>query len=233
VSGFERPNDPAPPPPQRLDRRLGRTRWTFSGGATTLGVLGFAMLLLVPVAGASPSVSRPGASAMARPLANDTININALSNLGYDPNTFTVHPGDLVHLTVTQEANFAHTFVLSRLANFTFDPAASASNLTMFFRANAPLVNLTLDSTPGSKAFANFTAPAAGSYEFVCIQPQHFQSGMHGEMISTTSTSMASASLPTTEIVGIGAAIGILVVVVIVLMARRRKGPSPPTGGPG
>ncbi|MCI4330757.1 MAG: plastocyanin/azurin family copper-binding protein [Thermoplasmata archaeon] len=175
-----------------------------------------------------PGTSHPAAGGV------DQINVNTLSNLGYDPSTITVHPGDQVQLVVTQMANFEHTFVLSPLANFTFDNAATAANLTLFFRAHAPIVNLTVAGTVGAKAFANFTAPAVGSYEFVCIEATHFQAGMHGELISTTSTTSAPGT-STTVYLEYGAVAGVVVIVVVliaVLRMRRMAPPSPPAASP-
>jgi plastocyanin len=186
-----------------------------------------ALLLLIPVGSAAP-VGRPASGAPSTPV--DVLNVATTSALGYDPNTLTVHPGDNVELIVTQMANFAHTFVLSPLPNFTFDPQASAANLTTFFNAHPPLVNLTLSSTVGSKAFVNFTAPPVGNYEFVCIQPMHFQSGMHGELVSTTSAGAApNNGPPVAWLLGAGVLIGLVLVAAVFLMVRRKRASPPAT----
>jgi uncharacterized cupredoxin-like copper-binding protein len=190
-------------------------------------VLVVAPLGAVAAAGAPPSVPPPST---AHPGAGvDFVNVSALTTLGYDPNGFTVHPGDSVRLVVTQLANFAHNFVLSPLPNFTFSTSATADNLTSFFAAHTPLVNLTLSSTVGSRVFANFTAPGAGSYEFVCLQPTHFQSGMHGEMTSTTASSAPSSSSSSPLLlIAAGAIVGLIVVLAVVFLVRRRKASPPP-----
>lgn len=196
----------------------------------SLLLVGVGLVLAAPIGVLGPAGGSPVPAAPVRHAAPavETVSIATLSAIGFDPTSFTVRPGDEVELVVTQMANFAHSFVLSPLPNFTFDPTASASNLTLFFRAHAPLVNLTLGSTVGSKAYANFTAPAVGSYEYVCIQPQHFQSGMHGEMVASTSSTTSSSSFPTTSVILVGVVLAIVVVVAVVLWMRRSKPPAAP-----
>jgi plastocyanin len=122
------------------------------------------------------------------------VSIMATSSWSFQPNTFTVTPGDTVHLVVTQLASFLHTFTLSSVANYDFPSSSTSADLSSYFTAHPPIVNLTLGSTAGVRFYANFTAPGPGSYEFVCLQPTHFAAGMYGHMISSSGGGTSSSS---------------------------------------
>ena len=163
--------------------------------------------------------------------ANDFVNVSATTMFAFVPGTFSVGAGDQVHLVVTQLANFLHTFVLSSVANFSLPSGATAATVNAFFNQHTPIVNLSLGSTVGAKYFANFTAPALGTYEYVCIVSGHFQAGMLGTMTVTASgsgTSSGSSSLP---ILWIGVAVVVIAAVAgLVYGLSRRRRPSPPPG---
>jgi len=166
--------------------------------------------------------------------AVENLSVETTAQFSFVPNRLTVTPGASVHLVVTQEATFPHTFVLSSLVNVTIPTTDDATQLDEFFTDHPPLVNLSLPGTPGVQAFANFTAPPVGTYEFVCAIPGHFQAGMYGFLDSTSQTASASASggVPPALIVG-GAVAGVVVVVAVVLLAvRRRSRRSPPPPPP-
>lgn len=188
-----------------------------------------ALLALVAVILASGTVAasglsdRGGSAHVAPATASVTVNITATGDLSFVPSSFTVLPGETVHLIVTQAADFEHTFTLSSLANFTIPSTDSPSELAAFFNAHAPLVNLSLGSTAGTQHTANFTAPATmGTYEFVCLI--HFP-----QMIGVMTDSSASPStsggggLSVAEIVGIGAGVAVVVIAAVVLVVRRRR----------
>ena len=202
-----------------------------AGSGPTLLLLTLAALTLVSTV--------PGISAAHSTVANATatvggenISITATTSLSFVPNQFSVAPGASVHLVVTQDADFEHTFTLSSVANITNLADDSSAQLAAFFNSHPPIVNLSLGSTIGARFFANFTAPAAGTYEFVCLI--HYAEGMTGEMVSSAGASSSSPSaFPLTTVV-----IGVLVVAVVVVAAtvvlvtrRRKKGPAvePPT----
>jgi len=169
------------------------------------------------------------AAAMPRPSASQVLSVDATGALMFTPDALTVTPGQPVELEVTQLANFEHTFVLSSVPNVTIPTSDTPAQLDDFFNAHPPLVNLTLGQVPGTTFFANFTAPAAGTYEFVCQVPTHFQSGMHGVLTSGTGSGSSSSTglSPTTlyALVGLGV---VVVLVVVVLVLRRRGSPKPP-----
>jgi uncharacterized cupredoxin-like copper-binding protein len=183
-----------------------------SGSATVRGSE------LTPAAMSGPSPST----------AVEYVNVTATSALSFAPNQFTVTSGALVRLIVTQAANFPHTFVLSPVANFAFPPSDTTAQLDAFFQNHTPLVNLTLGSVVGSRAYANFTAPPAGTYEFVCVIPYHFAGGMYGTMTSAMAAT-GPAPIPWTLIVGVGVVIAAVVVGIVVALRRRTPRSPPPT----
>lgn len=183
---------------------------------------------LVPgiAAPARPSAIGPGLSTTA-----DFVNVSTTSSYSFQPATFYVYPGAIVHLAVTQLAGFAHTFTLSSVRNGTIPPGDNATELYQFFRTNPPIVNLSLPGTVGFVNSTTFVAPAIGTYEFVCTEPGHFQSGMKGFMYSTTSPPAASStsSLPTTTYIILGIGVGAVVIgLAVVLAVRHRRTARPP-----
>ncbi|MCI4348832.1 MAG: hypothetical protein L3J93_01240 [Thermoplasmata archaeon] len=164
----------------------------------------------------------------------DYVNVSATEQTLFTPSQVAVTPGDLVRLTITQLADFNHTFTLSPLANFTFTSSNTSADLSAFFHAHPPLVNLSLGSVPGKKSYANFTAPPKGSYEFVCLENGHFRQGMHGELLSGVAapanvvTPITTLDVTIAGAIALGLAVGILAVVKM----RRRVPPAPPTQPP-
>jgi plastocyanin len=169
----------------------------------------------IPLRAASPATTSASASSV-------TIDVTATSDISFVPNSFTVSPGESVTLVVTQGANFAHTFTLSSVVNFTIPSSDTTAQLDQFLAAHPPLVNLSL----GTSAGAQFTAPAAqGTYEFVCLV--HFPA-MTGVMTDSSSTpSSGGSTVSTTEIVVIGAVVAVVAIAAVVLALRR--GRRPPT----
>ena len=194
-------------------------------------VLGLASLVLLGIL-TGGAAAHPPAAASAHPAASEeNLSISTTSSFSFVPSQVTVTPGALVHLVVTQAANFAHSFVLSSVANFTIPSADTAAQLFAFFNAHPPIVNLTIPGTVGAQVVKDFSAPAVGTYEFVCLVSGHFQSGMFGFLVSTTNSggsSSSSSGLPVSPLV-LGAVAGVVAVVVVgVLVARRRSRRLPP-----
>ncbi len=184
-------------------------------------VLAAAFLL---VAGIS-ALAVAGTPASGSPVvpADAFVNITATSSLTFVPSQFTVVPGAAVHLIVTQGSTFTHTFTLSPLANYTIPTTDSPTQLYAFFQAHPPLVNLTLGPTAGVRYYANFTAPPAGTYEFVC--EQHFP-GMKGTMTSSTPASSTGSGSPSSlplPLVGAVAGAGAIVLATVALVVTRRR----------
>jgi len=138
-----------------------------------------------------------------------------------------VTPGDLVHVVVTNLGADAHTFTLSSVAGYVFSSTATGGDLLGFFAANPPLVNITVNGPAGVQAFGNFTAPAYGEYEFVCLEPGHFQSGMSGILGSGEPGATTSVNTgPGAPVFIISGTIVALVIVALVLgfVVGKRRG---------
>jgi uncharacterized cupredoxin-like copper-binding protein len=66
-----------------------------------------------------------------------------------------------------------HTFTLAAQSNVSLSTVG-------YFKANPALSNVSIPTNGTKSAWANFTVPAAGVYEYVCLTSGHFQNGMYG-----------------------------------------------------
>lgn len=197
------------------------------------GVITLSILLLGSAAAIGVSAGTyASAPAAAEP---EFLNVSATSALSFVPNSFSVMPGASVHLIVTQEADFEHTFTLSSVVNTTLPSSDTDSQMYAFFAAHPPLLNLSLGSTVGARFYDNFTAPSSlGTYEYLC--EIHFPD-MTGTMtVANSPPSSGSSTTPSAlEIVGIGVVVVVVVLAVVAVAwsrSRRRSGsggnPPPP-----
>lgn len=148
------------------------------------------------------------------------------NNFLFTPNSIgPIAVGATITLTVTQLASTPHTFTLSSLVNYTIP--STATNLTQFFSSHPPVVDITLNGTPGETRSATFTLPTVGFYEFVCTVAGHFQSGMFGFLgYGVTPPNAVAQTGPGAPVFIIGGSIVALVVIALVLafVLGRRKG---------
>ncbi len=202
--------------------------------AVALGLAFLGMASLAPISGAPVAPAAGTHPAAAAPTA--FINISATTVFTFLPAQVTVPIGSDVHLKVTQLADFLHTFVLSSVANSTIPTTDTAAQLYAFFNAHPPLVNLSLGTVAGVPTYWNFSAPAAGTYEYVCEVPGHFQSGMHGVLTvgPAASSSSSPSGLTTLDIALIALAVVVIIAVVLVvaLRGRGRRPPATPAAPP-
>jgi plastocyanin len=208
------------------------TKVTPRAASRRLLYLSFALVPLLLAGAGTASAVQPSAAHVA---GTAFVNITATSSVAFAPSQVTVSPGVNIDFTITQGANFDHSFVLSGLRNFSFDSSASGSNITLFFRAHAPLVNLSLGSTVGATQSATIGPLPVGTYEFVCIVATHFQSGMHGELVVANSAPGGGTSVPTIYYIVIAVVVVVVIAAVVVVLLRRRpRGPSatPPSATP-
>jgi len=190
-----------------------------------VALLALALSLFAPVTATAAASSPTVPSAHLVPATDSvTVNITATADLSFVPDSFTVQPGETVHLIVTQAADFEHTFTLSSVANVTIPSSDTPAEVADFFNAHAPLVNLSLGTSAGSQHPVTFTAPTTpGTYEFVCLV--HFPQ-MTGVMTDSSSTAGSSGSggVSMTEIIAIGAVVAAAVIAgVVVAVLRRRR----------
>jgi plastocyanin len=176
------------------------------------------LLALVPAAGAASPSGGTSPSAAASVVF---VNVSATAQLGFTPVQFTVPAGASVHLTVTQLANFPHTFTLSPVANATIPSGDTSAQLNAYFQAHPPIVNVSMGSTPNVPYPVTFTAPPPGTYEFVCLL--HFSNGMVGQMVTSSGGGSASTSSPFPTYLLLGAVVVVVVAAVGVAVALRRR----------
>ncbi|MFZ1022548.1 MAG: hypothetical protein WAN87_00225 [Thermoplasmata archaeon] len=160
---------------------MGFTRIRGVEAVASVGLL--AVLVLLFIAGAS--VVTPVARAAApHPATSMSLTIDVTDEFEFNPNSFEAPtPGENVSLTIMQTGSTAHTFTLFSVANFSFDPATNTTaQLQMFVGEHTPLANVNISSTTGHSVTVNFKAPPLGIYQYVCLEPGHFQLGMEGFM---------------------------------------------------
>lgn len=102
---------------------------------------------------------------------------NTTNNLQFVPSILsggpTVHGAATFHVLVTNLGDLSHTFTVSSQVNITL---TSTGNFSKF----PPLVNQSIPASTGGSAWANFTVPGIGVYEYACTVPGHFAGGMYG-----------------------------------------------------
>ena len=194
--------------------------------AVVVGVV-IILLTLTWAGSASSSPPRSGIRADAASGAVEWLNVTTSDTLTFGiaaPSEVT--PGDTVHLVVTNLGSDPHTFTLSSVQGYVFASTASTSDLQSYFALNPPLVNLSIPGSVGAVVTTNFTAPAYGEYEYVCLEPGHFASGMSGILGSgEPGTTTALDTGPGTPVFIISGTIVGLVIMALVLgfvLGKRR-----------
>lgn len=81
------------------------------------------------------------------------------TDITWDRNELTAVAGQTVHLTIHNDGALAHNFTLAD-------------------------AGVNMDVAPGSSQTVSFTAPAAGTYPFLCDEPGHEKAGMVGTFVS-------------------------------------------------
>jgi uncharacterized cupredoxin-like copper-binding protein len=180
-----------------------------------LAVVLAAVLVVVPWLGSVHAASPSGVRTTA---GGQSVALSVGTALLFTPNSFEVTPGENVTVTVTQLDDLQHTFTLLSAANFTFNQTDSSGAISAFLAKHPPLVNLNISGTTGATVSATFRAPPLGVYEYLCLVPGHFQSGMWGLMGSGVAVGPPSSttSVPWALYVITGVIV-ILVIVAIVL----------------
>ncbi|MCI4350537.1 MAG: hypothetical protein L3K15_03375 [Thermoplasmata archaeon] len=142
---------------------------------------------------------------------------NATTGLSFVPNLLGVQPAHYpvaVDVLVTNVGSLPHTFTIESQPNVTL----SSTSFYATFKTAPPAANVSVPN-PGSVAWANFSVPRAGVYEFICEVAGHFANGMFGFLYIGVPVPVISA--PSSAIVapvlleGGGAVLGLGVLLVI------------------
>jgi plastocyanin len=96
-----------------------------------------------------------------------------MTDFSFDPATITVSAGKEVNITLVNNGNVDHNFVvMSKPVNGTFTDADKAN------------VVWQKDVAAGKTVTDKFTAPAEGEYQVVCAIAGHVESGMVAKLVS-------------------------------------------------
>ena len=188
-------------------------------------VLGGVLALSTAVPARAASTDANGAT---------TFSVSAVAGYSFNPSTVeNVASGTNVTVTFTDLDVQAHTFTIYGRQGVVIPTSTDPGALvTLVYGSGVkPLVNINLTNGNGQQQAASFPAPPVGWYEYLCMEPGHFNSGMFGFIaFGEALPANLSVSAPST---GPGAAVFIivgtivsLVVIAIVLgfVVGRRRG---------
>jgi azurin len=121
--------------------------------------------------------------------ANITINVtgNSMADMAYDPMSFTVKAGDKVKLTLINKNSaegMLHNWVLVKLGTGQEVATAgiAAGTAKNYIPENPNIIAASGLAKPNETVTLDFTAPTAGSYNYICTYPGHFPT-MIGKLI--------------------------------------------------
>ena len=145
-------------------------------------------LVLAQAAKATPKAAPKAAPAG----AVKTFNLTGSDNMRFTPAVIRVKAGDKVKVNLKTvsampKMAMAHNFVLLKagvdaLAVATAGATARDTNF-ISPKSKAQIIAATALAGGGETVTVEFTAPAAGKYQFICTFPAHFQGGMVGQLI--------------------------------------------------
>ncbi len=140
---------------------------------------------------AAPKATAPKAAAKAAG-AVKTIAVTATDSMRFAPAVIRVKAGQKVKVTLKSESALpkmamAHNFVLLK-AGVDGAVVATASSMArdtdyISPKSKAQIIAASGLAGGGETVTVEFTAPAAGKYQFICTFPAHFQAGMVGQLI--------------------------------------------------
>ncbi|AMY08832.1 Auracyanin-A precursor [Luteitalea pratensis] len=140
----------------------------------------------------APKTAPKAAAPKAAAGAAKTFTVTAGDTMKFAPAIIRVKAGDKVTITLKAvsalpKMAMAHNFVLLKAG---VDAAAvatagSTARDTAFVspKSKAQIIAASALAGGGETVTVEFTAPAAGKYQFICTFPAHFQAGMVGQLI--------------------------------------------------
>ena len=120
------------------------------------------------------------------------VQIRANDQMRYDVLSIDATAGQKVTVTLTNagmmpKVAMAHNFVLLKAGTdfVTFALAAMTHQETGYMPPEMAdkVIAATRLVGPGESETVSFTAPTAGTYDYICTFPGHAQAGMHGKLI--------------------------------------------------
>jgi azurin len=142
----------------------------------------------------APKAGAPkaGAAKAAPAGAVKTFALTGTDNMKFAPAVIRVKAGDKVKVTLKAvsampKMAMAHNFVLLKAgadaAAVAGDSVSARDTEFISAKSKAQIIANTALAGGGETVTVEFTAPAAGKYQFICTFPGHFQAGMVGQLI--------------------------------------------------
>ena len=180
--------------------------------APRAAALALSMLLLGAVLGAAMA-EVPGRSQSVPSAGTTSISVTALSaGYTFDPNAISnVATHTLINVSFTDADGVAHTFSIIDREGVVIPSTADVASL-----AGQYGLLIGLNASSAGTVTGSFTSPGVGWYEFVCLEPGHFDSGMYGFIAfgeAVPSNLSVSSSTP-----GPGLAVFIIVGTIVALV---------------
>ncbi len=157
-----------------------RGKKVFRSVRTRAVALGVAVLLMVSLFAAA-GLSRASPTTGVETDASSSLDVTAASGFKFVQSTYQQLPtGTNISVSFTDGDTLAHTFSILNRQGVVIPSSTTTTELEQLFTTYGALVSLNATSA-GAVASGSFSAPAtAGWYEFVCLEPGHFQEGMYG-----------------------------------------------------
>jgi uncharacterized cupredoxin-like copper-binding protein len=152
--------------------------------AVSLLLLAVVLPLVAPVARASHAgqeLGQPHVSAAPAGTSHVNVTINTSAAPAFVPNAIHATVGQNLTITLNNNGTYNHTFTLSSNGTEQFPLNWSPTQLSAYFTAHPPLVNVTMPahSTSTVNLSVNSTL-SGGHFEFVSLVPYQFQAGLYG-----------------------------------------------------
>jgi azurin len=169
---------------------LSMTRHSLCAALCTVALTLSPALALAQAAKTAPKADAPKAKAAAGAVKNFTV--TGTDNMRFAPAVLRVKAGDTVKVTLKAvsalpKMAMAHNFVLLKAGADAAAVATAGSTArdTNFVspKSKAQIIAASPLAGGGETVTVEFTAPAAGKYQFICTFPAHFQAGMVGQLI--------------------------------------------------
>ncbi len=164
------------------------TRHTVSAALCAVALTLSPVLALAQATKAAPKAPAKAAAAG----AVKTFNLTGSDNMRFTPAVIRVKAGDKVKVNLKTvsampKMAMAHNFVLLKAGVDALSVATAGATArdTNFIspKSKAQIIAATGLAGGGETVTVEFTAPAAGKYQFICTFPAHFQGGMVGQLI--------------------------------------------------
>jgi uncharacterized cupredoxin-like copper-binding protein len=151
---------------------------------SSLVLLAVVLPLVAPVARAAErgqDMELPQVSAAPAATSHVNVTINTSNTPAFVPNAIHAISGQNLTVTLVNNGTYNHTFTLSSNGTEQFPLNWSPTQLTAYFAAHPPIVNVPMpaNSTTSVNISVN-SSMAGGHFEFVSIVPYQFQAGLYG-----------------------------------------------------